>query len=351
MYINAIGSVSPQETFDNENFLNTVVAHEAASLFCVEPDYKTLINPRKFRRMSRTIRMGMYAAAICLKEAKVEMPDAILVGTGLGCMEDTERFLEAIHENEEGLIAPTQFIQSTHNTVGSAIALELKCYNYNFTYVHRGFSFESAVLDALMMGEEMGTANVLVGGIDELTEMYLDVTEKIGMWRKDSVPDTDFIKLNQQANLPGEGANFFMFGTEKTADTYAEIVDLKILYKATATEVTTEIEQLLVANNLTIDQIDIVCLGLNGKQKKDAVYQSLQQGILQNSRLIFFKHLCGEYKTATAFALWMVSQILKKQYIPDIVKYHAFDLPRVQNVLIYNNYADANHSIYLLKKA
>lgn len=351
MFINAIGSVSPQATFNNEKFLDTVVPHAGTRLYCIEPEYKTLINPRKLRRMSRTIRMGMYAAKVCLAEAKVEMPDAILVGTGLGCMEDTQRFLDAIQENEEGLIAPTQFIQSTHNTVSSAIALMLKCYNYNFTYVHRGFSFESAVLDALLTAEELGTANVLVGGIDELTEMYLEVTEKIGMWRKDKEIDADFVKMEQQANLPGEGAAFFMLGTEKTEETYAELVDLKMLYKADNEEVESEINAFLKEHHLTIEDIDVVCLGMNGSQKKDEIYHDLQQTIFKNSNLTYFKHLSGEYKTATSFALWTVAQLLKKQEIPAVLKYRPFEISTIKNVLIYNKYAEANHSIFLVRNA
>lgn len=350
MYINAIGSVSPQVTFENDQFLEKVVAQDAASLYCVEPVYKTLLNPRKLRRMSRTIRMGMYAARVCLIEAEVEMPDAILVGTGLGCMEDTEGFLESIYENEEGLIAPTQFIQSTHNTISSAIALSLKCYNYNFTYVHRGFSFESALLDAMMTGREQKNANVLVGGIDELTDMYLEVTEKMGMWRKDGEPDKDFKKLNQPTNLPGEGAAFFMLGTEKTEKTYAEIVDLKMLYKVEKGVIENEIQQLLAANNLTIEDMDVVCLGMNGNRQKDTIYIGMQEGLLKNSRLTYFKHLCGEYKTATSFALWTAAQILKTQQIPDILKYREFETPAIRHLLIYNNYGGINHSIYLLKK-
>lgn len=351
MFINAIGSVSPQKTFDNEQFLEAVVSQEGTSLYCIEPEYKTLINPRKLRRMSRLIRMGIYAAKVCLAEAKMEMPDAILVGTGLGCMEDTEGFLEEIHDSEEGLIAPTQFIQSTHNMVSSAIALMLKCYNYNFTYVHRGFSFESAILDALLTGKEFESANVLVGGIDELTEMYLEVTEKVGMWRKSSEQDADFLKLNQSANLPGEGAAFFMLGTERTAETYAEIVGLKMLYRVENEEVERGISAFLAEHNLTIEKIDVVCLGLNGSRKKDAVYHDLQETIFKNSNLTYFKHLCGEYKTATSFALWIAAQILKKQQIPTILKYQSFEISTIKNVLIYNKYAEANHSIFLLKNA
>ncbi|NJK84751.1 MAG: beta-ketoacyl synthase chain length factor [Bacteroidales bacterium] len=106
------------------------------------------------RRMSRIVKMGICSALKCLKESGVEVPDAIITGTGFGCIEDTEKFLGSIIQNEEKMLNPTPFIQSTHNTVGAAIALKIKCNNYNNTYVHRGFSFEHALLDGLMLLNE-----------------------------------------------------------------------------------------------------------------------------------------------------------------------------------------------------
>ena len=100
--------------------------------------------------MSRIVKMGVFAALSCLRNAEVEIPDAIIAGTGLGCLEDTEKFLGSMYTSEEKLLNPTPFIQSTHNTVAGAIALAIKCHGYNATYTHRGFSFESALIDALM---------------------------------------------------------------------------------------------------------------------------------------------------------------------------------------------------------
>ena len=53
----------------------------------------------------------------------------------------------------KNILTPTSFIQSTHNTVGGQIALELQCKGYNFTYVHGSNSFESALLDAKLQLE------------------------------------------------------------------------------------------------------------------------------------------------------------------------------------------------------
>ncbi|MCD8270489.1 MAG: beta-ketoacyl synthase chain length factor [Parabacteroides sp.] len=114
-----------------------------------EPDYKLLIsNATLRRRMSRIVRMGVTIGLQCL-EGTTSSVDAILTATGLGCLADTEKFMNTILDHNEELLAPTVFIQSTFNTVGAQIVLLTGNHSYNNTYVHRAFSLESALLDGI----------------------------------------------------------------------------------------------------------------------------------------------------------------------------------------------------------
>src|SRR5210317_1112564 len=166
VYINGIGLISPQETRNNNSFLEQKVFPDGEYFTITEPPYKEYIEPRELRRMSKVLRNGLVSAKIALEESNIENPDAILTGTGLGCATDTKKFLIAMSENQETLLTPTSFIQSTHNTLGGSIAIGLGCHHYNMTYVNRGFSFESALLDALLMIEAGEINNALVGGFD-----------------------------------------------------------------------------------------------------------------------------------------------------------------------------------------
>ena len=56
-YINGIGMISPQNTTEPGNFLEEVVEHHADYLKCVDPNYKSFIEPILSRRMSRLIKM------------------------------------------------------------------------------------------------------------------------------------------------------------------------------------------------------------------------------------------------------------------------------------------------------
>ena len=122
IYINGIGNISPQATFDLAQ--NTaVVKSSTAFMACQEPSYKQYIPRKQLRRMSRAVRMGLTVAHKALEEAQPSAIDAIITGTAWGCVKDTEKFLETIIENNEQYLTPTAFVQSTHNTVAGQIAL------------------------------------------------------------------------------------------------------------------------------------------------------------------------------------------------------------------------------------
>ena len=60
------------------------------------PNISSILTPTQSRRLSKIVKASLYTALTALKKAKVEMPDGILVGTGLGCLEETEKFLKEI---------------------------------------------------------------------------------------------------------------------------------------------------------------------------------------------------------------------------------------------------------------
>jgi len=348
-YINGLSVISPQNTFNNSDFLSEPVVHTTNYLSCIEPSYKEYLNPTLARRMARIIKMGIAASNICMKDANIEMPDAIITGTALGCLEDTEKFLWAIIENEEQFLTPTSFIQSTHNTVSAQIALQLKCMNYNFTYVHKGFSFESALLDSLMTIAEGEAKNVLTGAHDEMTEKYYKVCDRIAYWKKEEVSTFDLINSKTKGSIAGEGAAFFMLGAEKNEHTYAKIRGLKTIYKPENTaDVQKHIHQLLAEKGLTADDIDVVIYGINGDSQYDHVYYELKDSLFNNATATYFKHLCGEYQTASSFAMWIASMMLKKQTIPSAILIGDDKRKPIKNVLIYNTFLTIDHSVFLL---
>lgn len=113
-----------------------------------ENEYKEHLSPMQARRMGPLLKRALVTALKAIKESGVPQPDAIINGTAMGCLDNSEKILDAWEREGDAVSMPTQFMQSTHNTVASLIALHTGNHGYNCTYSHRGASFAAALYDA-----------------------------------------------------------------------------------------------------------------------------------------------------------------------------------------------------------
>ena len=350
VYINGIGCISAQKTVDTI-FLEEAELNEIDLILPVKvPVYKDYISPVASRRMAKGVKNGIVASALAMKEAQVMELDAIITGTGMGCIEDSEKFLKGIIENNEEFLTPISFIQSTHNTVGAQIALGLQCKGYNFTYVNGAVSFESSLLDAKMKIEESEASTILIGGIDEASDHTMSLLKLAGFIKKEK--ENPYLLLNSTTTgaIYGEGATFFILEEEKNENTYAEVLDIEILNKLAAAAVEKKAESFLKSNGLQVSDIDAIVLGYNGDAEYDTYYKNLSENAFVNTPQVYYKHLCGEYNTASAFGLWVGAKIIKTQQIPEIIKINKVEKPIYKTILLYNQYKGIDHSFILISK-
>lgn len=351
-YINGIGAVAPQVTLEDGNFLDDTISYNANRLQITQINYRDYIDPKLLRRMSKILRMSMVSAKVALADAAIEKADAIITGTGMGCQVDTEKFLNAMLENNESMLNPTAFIQSTHNTMGAQIALMNGNNNYNLTYVHRTFSFESALLDSLMMLNENEASNILLGGIDEITDESWLIKTRIGFFKKNALNNLSLLTDEQTGGLAGESAAFFVLSKTPSENAYAEVLATSTFFKPKSLDETDgRINQFLIQNKLNAKSLDLAILGYNGDSEFDKIYQTLESGVFNQTSIAYYKHLCGEHDTSSAFAMWIAAKILKSGYIPPIVLKEKRVNNQPQNILIYNQFRNTNHSLILLRKA
>jgi len=349
MYIRSTGNISPQKTFGHQPLVDAPVEYFGNRLACIEPDYKDFIDPKQIRRMSRIIRMGVAAAMECLQEAELKKPDAIVTGTAYGCLEDTNSFLSKMVEFKEELLTPTAFIQSTHNTIGAQIGLLLQCNNYNNAFVHRGFSFESALLDGMMLLKEKDAANVLVGAIDEITNSSHTILNRLGLYKQGPVSNLDIYKTKTKGTIAGEGAAFFLLATNPSATDYAKLDGLHTFYKPDGiTAIENQINSFLERYSVSMADIDLIITGRNGDAASDKVYDELAGSIFSNKDTFDYKYLCGEYPTAASFAMWLAATTLKYGKIPAALNYATASGKKINRILIYNHYQGIHHSLSLL---
>lgn len=311
LYIHAASAISPQNTFEREHFLSPIVTSNNGRLYALDAPYAQYISPVAIRRMSRIMKMTISAAMQCLNEAGIQTPDAIITGTGRGGVTDMEVFVKEMIRLEEGPMNPTAFIQSTYNSPNGWIAKQADCTCYNQTYVHRGCSFELALLDAqMLMAEASERKKVLVGCYDEMTEEYFFIRGKRGYWKTDPINSLELFQHgNTTGTIGGEGAAFFILSNDsKGASAIIEAV--RIIHDASSNGIAEVVVQMLQETNAGMDEISLMLTGLNGDVSQASLYVDVLGMAPQSMPIAVFKHLSGEYDTATGFGLWLANYLL-----------------------------------------
>lgn len=339
-YINGLECISPQETF-GENFTNNALRfqqHDSKShLTLIEPNYTELIPRGSQRRMSRLVKTGVFSALGCIKEQEGLAVEGIIVGNGLGGLERAEVFLESFLPDETSPISPTPFMQSLNSAIAGQIALQIKCYGYSMTYAQKGLSFEGALMDALLMIEEHPDHHLLVGGIDEITPKYVQLQDDLNrVWKEDQ----------PNGMMLGEGSSFILCSGQKNEHSLACIRRPSVFSRTNEIDINEKLLNYLKENNMSIDQIDWVISGECGTPEIDSRLKACIDNHLSGISNTPFKAYCGEYPTASSFALWMA---VKGINYPEFAsQFMTKKEASIKNVLIINQYFDTDFSFLLV---
>jgi 3-oxoacyl-[acyl-carrier-protein] synthase II len=168
----------------------------------VSPDDQArYLNPRRTRRFSPLMKRALATALKALEEAHIEQPDAIINGTDLGSIDETEQMLDALTAEGEEASTPTLFMQSTHNTIASLVAIYTHNHGYNSTYSQGRESFESALFDAFVQlrAGRLNTALVMVN--DTLTDRLRALLSQWGIAGADQLERSRALVLS---TTPGD---------------------------------------------------------------------------------------------------------------------------------------------------
>ena len=145
-----------------------------------DADVNLYISSAEARRMTPQMRRIVAAAKRALKESGIAQPDAIVCATQWGCMLQSMRFLQDMLDSDEQQLKPTPFIQSTHNTIASLIAILTGNHGYNATYSQGKRSLECAIRDIESQMQLGLIRNALVLEFDEQVEAWDEVLALIG---------------------------------------------------------------------------------------------------------------------------------------------------------------------------
>ena len=160
-------------------------------------EIREFVKPIEARRMGKLMKASLLSSLKALKQAGVDCPDAIITGTALGCWENSEALLLQMKEEGEVMLSPTNFMQSTHNTISSNIAIRLGCHGYNVTYTQCDRSLEWALRDARRLLATGRYQTILVGCHDETTPLYRSLMERLGIHDLPSIHSIAIVLTNK----------------------------------------------------------------------------------------------------------------------------------------------------------
>lgn len=278
MYIQAASSITTLDTFGKVGFSRDLMENQTISTELVEPTYKEFIPASLLRRTPKINKMALACMEACLAHHPVEI-EAIIVGTGLGCLNDTGKFLGQIaNAQPEQMLSPTAFIQSGHNAISGQMALLKKNHGYNMTYAQGALSFEYSLKDALLCLSE-GQQNVLVGAVDEKTSTLDELAGKFELNLPDAIT---------------EGASFFVLDCKKQEVKVKEVLICEGDWQKSFTE-------LLAKHNLDWDAIDHAFVGHHwvndlGEQLPCPTFE--------------YTKSCGRYLSSSAFGMHLAYDFL-----------------------------------------
>ena len=145
-----------------------------------DSDVSIYISAAEGRRMTPQMRRIVAAARKVMEQSGITMPEAIICATQWGCMLQSMRFLQDMLDSDEQQLKPTPFIQSTHNTVASLIAIMTGNHGYNATYSQGRQSVACATMDITAQLSLGLIRNALVLEFDEEVEVWDNVLAHIG---------------------------------------------------------------------------------------------------------------------------------------------------------------------------
>lgn len=282
VFIKAATQISMQQPL-SEAWMTAPVEHTESYVRSLDPNFRDWLNPLESRRMGKILKRALVTAQKVMHDSGVQQPDAVITGTGLGCIENTELFLDQLCREGEEMLKPTYFMQSTHNTISSLISIHDHLHGYNTTYSHKSVSFDSALLDAFTQLRLGDIRTALVTGNDEMTPSYFSILQRAGY-------------VGQPGQVAAGETSVAMMLTTDPADALCEIEEVSMSVRG--------VQQPLAP-------ADLLVLGTNGVPQNDQLYREVAQQ-MPGVETFEYKRLFGESYTVSGLGVYAAAHLLSQ---------------------------------------
>lgn len=255
------------------------------------PD-RTLL--KKLRRADKLSKMAVVTAADALADSGINIVDkkiGIILASAFGAHVTTFDFLDGIIDYGEAAVSPTAFSNSVHNAAASYIASTLDIHGPTLSVTAFRFSFESALQLAECWLAQGRIDYLLVGAVEQYGEVLGAVSRtKLLQPADGKLQPFSFLS---SANIPGEGALFFLLGSDADDHGYCRIV-------ATTTGTAAA----------DLSGSDLVIINSDGSYGDERGYLA---ALPEGQRVSAYSPLFGSIMTGSAFNLAAGAVMLKMQ--------------------------------------
>jgi 3-oxoacyl-(acyl-carrier-protein) synthase len=261
----------------------------------------TMLTPNQRRRLSRLQQMALITAR------KSHAPDAtqrvsVVIGTGLGCMEDAGAFLENLVAKDEREPMPSRFPNSVHNSPAGQVAMDQAARAMNSAPTVGEITFECALWQGISQLAIDETDCALVGAVDELDKYLLKIGQRWGVWTDE--------------NKPGEGAVIANLSlAEKSPTPLARVTKVKLGRCRKPFDAKHEADW--IASAIDLKNVGVILSGAKGYPQLDEKYETvaveLSQRAGKNLEHQTYKQLCGEFHSASAFGFSVAVELAREK--------------------------------------
>jgi 3-oxoacyl-[acyl-carrier-protein] synthase I len=273
----------------------TVTAHSCGTLADA-----ALLTPNQRRRLSRMVQMALIAAR---RSHALDSSQrlAVVMGTGLGCLEEGAVFIENFISNDGRAPMPSRFSGSVHNAAAAQVAIDLGAHAMNSAPTAGEITFECALWQGLHQLATDEADAALVGAVDELNKYPLSIGKRWGHWTEET--------------RPGEGAMVArLTRTERAVAPLARVTTVRLGRYRRPFDAEREADWIATAVDLTA--VDVVLSGAKGWPALDAKYAAVVAALSAHAGRTLehqtYKQLCGEFHAASAFGFSVAVELVRQ---------------------------------------
>lgn len=280
---------------------------------CDNSEIEADLDPIKHRRLNRMLKMLLACGrrstpdAGQLFDARNPERVAVAIGTGFGCLEDAGAFVLNLFENQERMPMPARFIHSVHNAAAGQLAIDLHAGGLNGTFAHRDISFELALWQAAHSLDAEQSDLVLAGAADQHDPFVLSAGRAWKWWSENTPAIKPFVDGSPPhcRPLPGEGAMLAALTRAEGPDAgLARVTAVSLGRRSLPFDPDAEARWIMGALE-TAGRPDMILCGADGLQRHDneflAIARALGRIFGGQIPIAAYKHLCGDYYSASSF--------------------------------------------------